>query len=71
MVSSNKMPRYLIKGKGVSVWLLSLIHRLILSLCLGFLKISSALFYGDLLVWLRAKTLDVLGQDLLIFGILG
>ena len=41
-VSSNKMPRYLIEGEGVSLWPLSLMHKLILSFCLGFLKMMSS-----------------------------
>ena len=55
-VLSNKMPRYLIEGEGVSLWPLSLVHELILSFCLGLLKmISSILVLVRLILLARSQ----------------
>ena len=42
MVLSNKMPRYLKQGEGVSLLPSSLMHRLVLTFCQGFLKMISS-----------------------------
>ena len=49
-------PRYLIDGEGVSLRPLGLMHKLILSFCLGFLKmLSSLLFLLSLILMAKSK----------------